>query len=111
MNKFYNNQFKFASGFKNFLIKSIPNIRKTQLNIIPFIILGMIISESCVPSDIAKVLKDEFSSIHFDSIIKRIRRFFSNKLFKPYIFYRHLIVYVLKSFVPKHSDKVLYITF
>lgn len=111
MYKFYNNQFKFASGFKNFLIKSIPNIRKTQLNIIPYIILGMIISESCVPSDIAKVLKDEFSSIHFDSIIKRIRRFFSNKLFKPYIFYRHLIVYVLKSFVPKHSDKVLYITF
>ena len=111
MYKFYNNQFKFASGFKNFLIKSIPNIRKTQLNIIPYIILGMIISESCVPSDIAKVLKEEFSSIHFDSIIKRIRRFFSNKLFKPYIFYRHLIVYVLKSFVPKHSDKVLYITF
>ena len=111
MNKFYNNQNKFAIGFKNFLIKSIPNIRKTQLNIIPYIILGMIISESCVPSDIAKVLKDEFSSIHFDSIIKRIRRFFSNKLFKPYIFYRHLIVYVLKSFVPKHSDKVLYITF
>ncbi len=111
MNKFYNNQNKFASSFKKFLTKSIPNIRKTQLNIIPYIILGMIISESCVPSDIAKVLKDEFSSIHFDSIIKRIRRFFSNKLFNPYIFYKHLIVYVLKSFVPKHSDKVLYITF
>ena len=111
MNKFYNNQNNFASDFKKFLTKSIPNIKKTQLNIIPYIILGMIISESCVPSDIAKVLKNEFSSIQFDSIIKRIRRFFSNKLFNPYIFYRHLIVYVLKSFVPKHSDKTLYITF
>ena len=94
-----------------FLIKSIPNIKKTQLNIIPYIILGMIFSESCVLSDIAKVLKDEFSIIQHESVIRRITRFFSNKLFNPYIFYRHLIVYVLKSFVPKHSDKIFYITF
>jgi len=44
----------------------------------------MIISESCVASDISKVLKDSFSSIQFDSIIKRVRRFFLNILFDPY---------------------------
>ena len=32
--------------------------------------------------------KDEFSFIQTDSVIKRIRRFFSNELFKPYVFYQ-----------------------
>ena len=59
----------------------------------------------------AKVLKDEFSSIQIDSVIKRIRRFFSNKLFNPYILYQKLIMYILNSFHPKHQDKTLYITF
>lgn len=111
MNKFYNNQSDFASNFKKFLKKAIPDIRKTQLNITPYIILSMIISESCVPIDMAKSLKDAFSSIQLDSVIKRIRRFFSNKLFNPYLFYQKLIVYVLHSFKTKHMDKTLYITF
>ncbi len=111
MNKLYNTQKDFASKFKLFLKNAIPDIRKTQLNILPFIILGMIVSESCVPIDIAKVLKDNFSSIQSDSIIKRIRRFFANKLFDPYKFYRNLIIYVLNTFKSKHDDKVIYITF
>lgn len=111
MIKFYNTQEDFASGFKIFLKKAFPDIRKTHLNILPYIILGMIISESCVASDISKVLKDSFSSIKFDSIIKRVRRFFLNKLFDPYLFYKKLIIYVLKSFKSKHNDKFIYITF
>ncbi len=111
MNKLYNNQKDFTSRFSKFLKLAIPNIRKTQLNIIPYIILGMILSESCSSPDIAKVLKDEFSSVKFDSIIKRIRRFFSNKLFNPYLFYQSLVIYVIKSFKTKHLDKIIYITF
>ena len=53
-----------------------PTLEKLGLNIIPYIIFSMIISESCVPVDMAKVLKDEFSSIQINSTIKRIRRFF-----------------------------------
>ena len=49
-----------ASGFEKFLIEVFPNIRKTQLKFIPYILHGMIISESLVPSDIAKVLKDDY---------------------------------------------------
>lgn len=111
MDKLYNTQEDFTSRFKKFLKKAIPDIRKTQLNILPYIIFGMIISESCVPSDISKVLKDSFSTIQSDSVIKRIRRFFSNKLFKPYDFYKKLIIYVLNSFKSKHDDKIVYITF
>ena len=111
MYKFYNTQNDFTSHFSQFLKKAIPDIRKTHLNIIPFIILGMILSESSSSSDIAKVLKDSFSSIQFDFVIKRIRRFFSNNLFNPYLFYQNLIVFVLNSFKFKHIDKTIYITF
>ena len=111
MYKLYNTQKDFTTNLKGFLKNAIPDIRKTQLNIIPYIIFSMIISESCVPVDMAKVLKDEFSSIQINSTIKRIRRFFSNKLFKPYLFYQKLMIYILKSFHAKHIDKTLYITF
>lgn len=111
MNKFYNTQEDFASRFKEFLKKAIPDIRKTQLNILPYIILGMIIGESCAPIDIAKSLKNDFSSVQSDSVIKRIRRFFVNKLFKPYEFFQKLIIYVLSTYKVKHEDKTVYITF
>ncbi len=111
MNKLYNTQESFTSKFSAFLKCAIPDIRKTQLNIIPFIILSMILSESCVPLDMAKVLKNEFSSIQSDSVVKRIRRFFSNNLFKPYDFYQKLIIFVLNTYKSKHEDKIVYITF
>ena len=63
MNKVYNTQEDMARGFEDFLLAVDPNIRKTQLNIIPYIFHGMIISESLVPLDIAKNLKDDFSLI------------------------------------------------
>lgn len=111
MNKLYNTQEEITSKLKDFFKKAVPTIRKTQLNILPFIIFSMIISESCSSPDIAKSLKDYFSSIQYDSIVKRIRRFFSNKLFNPYDFYKSLIIFVLNYFVLKHDDKVIYITF
>lgn len=111
MNIIYNNQSIFASNISNFLLKCNNNIRKTQLNIIPYIILGMILSESSVSSDIAKELKDDFSLVKFDSIIKRIKRLFNNKLFNPYSFYDSIIKFVIKSYKKKHSDKRVHIVF
>ena len=54
--------------------------------IIPYIINGMIISESLIPLDIAKVLKDDFSLVQLQSVVKRIKRLFANKHFNPYDF-------------------------
>ena len=51
MNKLYNNQSNITSEFYNFLKINIPNIRKTQLNIIPSILFGMISSKSIVSHD------------------------------------------------------------
>ena len=111
MNKVYNTQSDLASAISNKLKEIIPNIRKTQLNILPFIIVSMFISESLVASDLAKHLKDEFSLVRFDSVVKRIRRFFSNKLFNPYLFYDKIIRFVISSYKKKHSDRRVHIIF
>lgn len=111
MNKIYNTQKEIASKIVEFLNKAVDNIRKTQLNILPFIVIGMILSESTVASDIAKNLKDEFSLVQHDSVIKRIKRFFSNKLFNSYDFYDKIIRYVISTYKIKHLDKKVHIIF
>ena len=100
-----------ARGLSQFLQLAIPDIRKTQLKIIPFIVIGMILAESVVASDIAKRLKDEFSEIQHESIVRRITRFFTNKLFNPYDFYDKIIRYVISNYKKKHSDKRVHIIF
>jgi len=111
MNKIYNNQEEIATNFADFFKKVFPNIRKTQLNIIPYIIIGMLFSESCVASDIAKKLKGNFSLVQFDSVVKRIHRFFRNSLFNPYVFYDKIISYVIDNYKLKHNDKRVHIVF
>lgn len=71
----------------------------------------MIISESLVPLDIAKNLKDDFSLIQIESVVKRIRRLFSNKHFNPYEFYNKIIAYVILNYKLKHNDKRVHIIF
>ena len=111
MNKVYNTQQDFTSSFKNFLKKFFPKIRKSQLKIIPAIIFGMISSENVTASDIAKRLKDEFSQVQLDSVIKRIRRLFKNKLFNGYDLYNKFIRFVISTYKKKHSDKRVHIVF
>lgn len=111
MNLIYNNQEEIATKIKEFLLKVFPSIRKTQLKIIPYIVLGMILSESTVASDISKELKGNFSLIQHDSIIKRIKRFFTNKLFNSYDFYDKIIRYVISTYKKKHDDKRIHIIF
>lgn len=111
MNKVYNSQNDIASQMKKFLLKAIPNIKKTQLKIIPYVSLGMILSESSVAGDIAKTLKDDFSLVQHESVIRRIKRLFKNKLFDPYKFYDNIIRYVISNYKVKHADKRVHITF
>ena len=111
MNIIYNTQKEITSKISNILLKVYPNIRKTQLNIIPAIVFGMILAESSSAPDISKELKDDFSLIQYDSVVKRIRRFFSNKLFKPYEFYDSIIKFVINNYKLKHSDKRIHIIF
>lgn len=111
MNKVYNTQEDIARGFEKFLIENCSNIRKTQTNIIPFILFGMISAESVVPLDIAKALKGKFCNIQLPSIIKRINRLLNNDLFEPYVLYNDVIISVINNFNLKHSDKRVHIIF
>lgn len=86
-------------------------MRKTQLNIIPYVIFGMMISESLVPSDITKHLKEEFSLIQPESVIKRINRLFKNELFSPYDLYDQIIRYIIENYKIKHNDNKVHIVF
>ena len=109
MTKVYNTQEDIASGFAKFLQIADPDIRKTQLNIIPYILFGMIDAESLVAVDIAKHLKDKFSLVQLESVTKRIKRLFTNKYFEPYLFYDKVIRHVIASYKKKHADKRVHI--
>ena len=110
MNKLYNTQHDFASSLNDFFKNSVPFIRKTQLNILPHIIWGMILAESSVATDIAKHIKGpEFDNIQFDSKVKRIRRFYNNKLFDSYSFYDYIIRFVIANYKKKHKDNRVHI--
>ena len=62
-------------------------------------------------SDISKSLKDDFSLVQHDSVVKRIRRFFKYKLFNPYFFYDKIIRFVIRNYKKKHIDKKVHIIF
>ena len=111
MRKVYNTQEDIARGFEEFLKEVFPNIRKIQLKIIPYILHGMITSESLVPSDIAMALKGDFSLVQIDSVIKRIKRLFINKHFDAYNFYDQIIRHVISNYKKKTKDKRVHIIF
>lgn len=111
MYKVYYNQDNISSEISNFLTSVFPDIRKTHLNILPFIIFGMLDSESSSVPDIAKSLKSKFSFVQFDSISKRIRRFFLNPYFDSFHFYSTIINYVIDNYSVKHEDNKVHITF
>ena len=111
MIKVYNTQEDISSGFRKFLKIIDKNIRKTQINFLPYLLFGIISAESIVPSDIAKSLKDKFTRVQLDSVKKRIKRFFSNKYFEPYNFYDKVIKYVISTYKKKHADKRVHIMF
>ena len=111
MFKLYNIQKEITTQIAKFLQNSIPNIRKTQLKIIPNIIFGMISSNSCSASSIAANLKDEFSLVKLESVNKRIRRLFNNNHFDAYHFYSSFIKSIISTYKKKHNDKRVHICF
>ena len=111
MNQIYNTQEQIAREIAEFLLKTNPNIRKTQLKIIPYILIGMIQAESTVSLDIAKNLKDDFSSVQLESIVRRLKRLYTNKHFNPYDFYDKIIKYVISTYKKKHPDDRVHIIF
>lgn len=107
--KVYYTQDKISSYFKKFF-SSIFSLSKPHLNLLSFIIIGMISAESVVSSDIARKLKDDFSLVLLESVERRFRRFFSSFSSFAYSFYDAFISFVISKFSVKHSDNKIHIS-
>ena len=81
MNKLYNTQENLARDLARFFQK-VTKIKKPQLKIIPYIILGMIESES----------------------VRRLERFFNHPKFDIYQFYHEIISHVISNYTPKNKE-------
>lgn len=103
MNRLYNTQKNIARDLAKYFEK-VTNIRKPQLKLIPYIILGMIESESVVTSDIVKKLKGDFCHVNPFSTIRRLERFFNNSKFDVYKFYQEIISNVLCKYNPQNKE-------
>lgn len=109
MVKLYNTQANLASDLSNFFKNVVPNISKPHLKIVPYIILGMVQSESVVTPDIVKTFKGDFSFVNPFSSIRRLERFFNNTNFNVYTFYDAIIKHVISNY--KLKNKNVYISF
>lgn len=109
MVKLYNTQANLASDLSNFFKNVVPNISKPHLKIVPYIILGMVQSESVVTPDIVKTFKGDFSFVNPFSSIRRLERFFNNTNFNIYNFYNAIIKHVISNY--KLKNKNVYISF
>lgn len=97
MNKLYNTQKNIARDLAKFFQK-VTDVSKPQLKLIPYIILGMIESESVVTADIVKKLKGDFSKVNQSSTTRRLERFFNNEKFDVYKFYDGIIKNVIAEY-------------
>lgn len=109
MVKLYNTQANLASDLSNFFKNVVPDISKPHLKIVPYIILGMVQSESVVTPDIVKTFKGDFSFVSPFSSIRRLERFFNNPNFNVYNFYDAIIKHVISNY--KLKNKNVYISF
>lgn len=103
MNKLYNTQKNIARDLAKYFEK-VTDIKKPQLKLIPYIILGMIEAESVVTNDIVKKLKGNFSLVNPFSTVRRLERFFNNPKFDVYKFYQEIISNTLSKYNPQNKE-------
>ena len=101
---------KITSKIELFLQENISCLHRPQEKMIPSIIFGMIMSESVVTQDIARILKDDFSLVQLDSVSRRIRRLLNNSRFDGYLFYKETITHVINNYKVKHSSITVHLT-
>ncbi len=112
MSKLYNTHEDLANDFRDFLKVSCPFLSKPCLNIFPDILTSMIHSTSCITKNIALSCKgSKFDFLQHESIDRRIRRFYNNSNYDPYLIYDSIIKHVISKFVCKHGDNRIHIVF
>ncbi len=106
MFKLYNSQSQITNNIRTFLKENTTSLHKHQLNFLPEVLF---VSESSVVSDISKTLKENFTLIQQDSIIKRIHRLFNNSRYKGKELFSEIVRYIISNYKFSHSDKRIHI--
>lgn len=112
MNILYNTQGEVTSKIRKHLTLLNENVNacyKPQLNFLPEVIYGMIMSESLVAHDVSLELKEEFSFVQLDSKIKRFHRLMRNKRFQGKILFNGLIKNIISNYKAKHTKNRIHI--
>lgn len=109
MNKLYNTQNEIANIIRTFLKENTSSLHKPQLNFLPEVIFGMIVSESSVASDISKSLKEDFTLVQHESTIKRIHRLFNNPRYEGKNLFIEIVKYIISNYKFSHNDKRVHI--
>lgn len=97
----FNTQLNITEKLTKSLEKCIMLNEKLLKNLIA-IILGIIISKSCIPADMVPELKDSYSKGTRPSVKKRIKRFLYTKL-SNYLIYHYFARYLLKNYKPSNN--------
>ncbi|OAA84839.1 hypothetical protein [Clostridium ljungdahlii] len=105
-----NNQEYITAELEKILYEILPITSKRLKNLV-YIIIGIILSESIVISDISKKLKDDFTDATEESKIKRIDRFFRSSPVNPDYLYSFFIEEVLKKYVKRSNNNKVVIIF
>lgn len=103
-----NDQEYITTELKKVLEKMII-LSSTRLNNLVAMIVGIIVSQSVILSDISQKLKDSFSSGTEESKIKRLQRFLRNKLINPEKVYEFFAYKLLQNY--KNRSNKIYIIF
>lgn len=109
MNKLYNTQKEITNNIRNFLSNNTYCLHKPQLKFLPEVIFGMIFSESLVAQDISLKLKDDFSLVQNDSIVKRIHRLMKNERYEGHNLFNQIVKHIISNMKLKHDDKRVHI--
>lgn len=103
-----NDQEYLTTELKKTLEKMII-LSSPRLNNLIAVIIGIIVSQSVILSEISIKLKDNYSSGMEESKIKRLNRFLTNKLIDPEKVYEFFIYKLLKTY--KCTSNYIYIIF
>jgi hypothetical protein len=103
-----NDQEYITTELKKTLEKMII-LSSTRLNNLVAMVIGIIISQSVVLSNISQKLKDTYSSGTEESKIKRLQRFLSNKAINAEKVYEFFAYRLLQNY--KNHSKKIYIIF
>ena len=111
MRKLYNTFYDCVNNFDTFFYKIDNSLTKNQRNFLSDFFIAITYSTSCNFNKIAIPLAHKYSSIKFDSILKRISRFLNNDKNNFHHMFDNIIKYIFSNYKVSHEDNRIFISF